>query len=486
MKINYTISILIMGVLVMSGCQKFLDVTPRATVSDEKLFQDESGFEQAMNGVYHAISSQTLYGDNLTLGYLSALAKNYTIANTSHRFFRTNTFNYENEGRIANIWNSTYSAIAALNNILSQIDKRKNIFSGDNYAIIKGEALALRAFLHFDLFRLYGQRYQSNPDAKAIPYRTAYTLKVKAAHTSRQVIDSALNDLSLAEALLAVDPIRTQQDIYRKYRMNYYAVLGLKARIYNLTGEAANAVKYANMVIDSNLFPFIEQSAISATSPGRKDRLFTPELVFALRVKDIGNWADGSTGTSTIYFRYSISGLLNYTLTTTEANYRDLFEGATNPTDYRYQHLFETDDLSTNGGSQKYPSKYWQTWTAASGESSRDRKDRTVPLIRLTEMYYILANQAPTIQNALAHLNTVRQNRGIINELTVVDIDDESLLLDEITKEYQKEFYAEGQTFFWYKQIGATSIKFHAGPVVPENYIFPIPLTELEYNPSYD
>ena len=43
--------------------------------------------------------------------------------------------------------------------------------------MMKGEALGLRAFLHFDLLRLYGPVYSVTPTGKAIPYRTSFDQK---------------------------------------------------------------------------------------------------------------------------------------------------------------------------------------------------------------------------------------------------------------------------------------------------------------------
>lgn len=484
MKNKYIIYILaVIGSSFLPACEDFLEVTPRATVSDDKLFQDQAGFEQALNGVYSAFAAEPLYGNYMTMGYLSALAKNYDIQSSTHNLYRTNAFDYENSSYVSAIWSNAYAAIATLNNILEKIEGRKPVFTDNNYKIIRGEALALRAYLHFDLLRLFGQNYQSDPFAEGIPYRTEYTLAVKGPNTNQKVVELALKDLDEAEELLSDDPI-TNENMNRRYRMNYYAILSLKARIYNYTGDNENATKFAQQVVDSQSFPFVEESAISTSIQSRKDRLFTPELIFALRVKDVANWAEGATS-GFGDFRFSYGGSLNNTLTLPDVSCRDLFESNINPEDYRYKYLFEVDDKSSGAGSEKYPSKYWQTWEKSGDETSKDRKDQTVPLIRISEMYYILANHAPTIDQALDFLNTVRTKRGIILNLSSENIHDKILLREEITKEYQKEFYAEGQTFFWYKQIGATTIKLYTGTVTPKNYVFPIPVTELEFNSEY-
>ncbi|WDF68399.1 RagB/SusD family nutrient uptake outer membrane protein [Sphingobacterium oryzagri] len=323
----------ILWLTTLSSCEKFLSETPRTSVSDEQLFTTSAGFEQALNGVYVRIGGRSLYGDNLSMGYLSALAKNYNVSSSSHYFFRTTTFNYENSSLINSIWNQAYRSIATLNNILSFIDERRHVFSSNRYAEIKGESLAMRAFLHFDLLRLFGANYQSQPQAISIPYRKTYTLQVKPAQPANEVIAEILADLTEAETLLADDPINSENLNNRRYRLNRYAILALKARIYQYIGDKAEASRYANMVIASNLFSFVENAAISTINPGRKDRLFTTELVFGLRVIDIQNWTDIG---DLPYFRYSYGGSDNAELTLNEANFRDLFEAAINPTDFRY------------------------------------------------------------------------------------------------------------------------------------------------------
>ncbi len=195
--------ILVPLLLMFVGCKKFLAVTPKTSVADEALFGNETGFQQALTGVYVSLASQNLYGDNLTMSYLSALAKNYNITSIeTSGLYLTNTFNYQNATQVSSIWSEAYTAIATLNNILSHIDSKKSVFSGDNYSLIKGEVLGLRAYLHFDLLRLYGKNYSTSADSKSIPYRTEFNLANKVPNTHKEVVAQALKDLDEAETLL--------------------------------------------------------------------------------------------------------------------------------------------------------------------------------------------------------------------------------------------------------------------------------------------
>ena len=61
-------------------------------------------------------------------------------------------------------------------------------------------------------------------------------------------------------------------------------------------------------------------------------------------------------------------------------------------------------------------------------------------------------------------------------------VDDEPIQ-NEMLKEYRKEFYAEGQSFFAYKRLNApkASILFVPGDAVL-SYLIPLPRTEANLN----
>ncbi len=54
------------------------------------------------------------------------------------------------------VWQKAYNVIANVNNALKFIDKRQGVLDPASYRMIKGELLAIRAMLHFDMMRLYG------------------------------------------------------------------------------------------------------------------------------------------------------------------------------------------------------------------------------------------------------------------------------------------------------------------------------------------
>lgn len=98
-----------------------------------------------------------------------------------------------------------------------------------------------------------------------------------------------------------------------------------------------------------------------------------------------------------------------------------------------------------------------------------------MPAIRISEMYYIAAETAQSSQEASNYLNKLRQARNISNDLIGLD---EEMLRQEIYKEYKKEFFGEGQLFFYYKRLNAEN----AGAwTMPFKYVLPMPEDEINF-----
>lgn len=458
---NKLILIVCLGVVMsVTGCKKFLDVTPKSSISETELFSSEEGFQQGLTGIYSQLASPTLYGDNLTLGFTSALAQNYNPANAFFIFKQTTALNF-NSGEVVSIgstiWRDAYAAIAGVDNILAQIDSKKEMFRMNNYNLIKGEALGLRAYLHFDLLRLYGENYETGAQKKAVPYRNTMDASPKPPSTVEEVTILVLADLAdAAEILKNTDPI-VNGDKSRKNYMNYMAIKGLEARVYLYKGDKGKAAAAAGEVVNSDEYTFVTNAQISA-SGGNRDRLFSNELVFTLEVKNLSDWTETGLG----YFK--AAGDNRNDLTRTGAQFNSLYEtGSGGSTDYRYVYLLEND------GNLQFPSKYWGM--------------KRVPLIRLSEMFYILAETASTPEEGVGFLNMVRKNRGLAELPEDVNADK---LTSEIKKEYQKEFLAEGQLFYYYKRTRTQKMLFNNSTLTDARYILPIPDSELEFNPNYN
>lgn len=465
-----TVSLLLFILLFASSCEKWLDVQPRTKVKSDVLLQSEQGYKDALIGCYSIMKSQSLYGRELTFGFVDAASIQYdTFRNTTYagvaQFKYTTDVNVRNQ--IDNIWRGMYNTIANVNNILDNIDNDKALFTGNNYAIIKGEALAIRAFIHFDLLRLFGS---TDLTKMAIPYVNTLSTQPTPRSTGNQVIELILNDLQNAAANLEVDPIKkglkTSTDEFlnnRHQRINYYAVKGATARAYLWKGDKVNALANAMEVINigNQLFPWIETANIAATADKDRDYTFSTENLFALNVFDL----------KTIANTWFISAIQANQLLRSAFNYDAMFEKTTiGASDYRL--LFTSKQVNSDYYIYKYnqPDGYKNAYAAM------------IPLIRRSEMNYIAAECNLGIDNpkAIGYLNEVRLKRGITVPLASTLTDTE--LRVEILKEYRKEFQGEGQIFGYCKRTKAATFPTNSTVLTDAQLVLPLPNTEVEFN----
>lgn len=466
--------ILILAAVLSTGCKKYLDVYPKSSISQTQLFESEIGFQQAITGVYTQMASAGLYGDRLTMGFMSALAQDYSLTWNGAPLQPTRALLYtstEVVGHLNTIWQTGYNAIAAVNNILGYAETNRGVLRDSVYQMVRGEALAIRGLIHFDLLRIYAPEYSGGASKKAIPFETQMNQFANIPSTAAQVMNNVLKDLQDAAALLKnTDPALQGVNLAaRRTRMNYYAVKALEARARLYMGDKEGAFAAASEVVNSNWFPFVNLSAAGAAAATR-DRLYVSELILGLRARDIATRVNG-------YFKFGVNAQAR--LTRPYSQLSQLYASPTG-TDIRLKYLFEEDQGVV------FPSKYWQTWVSGvSGESQTTtrRLDQFVPVLRISEMYLILAETAPTPAEGLVFLNKVRAARAIDPIISPAITQED--LEKSIDLEFRKDTYAEGQTFFFYKRKKRTSLPFNV-TIPAEKYVLPIPDAELEYNPNYN
>lgn len=470
MKLN-RIFILIIPVALLASCKKFLDVKPKTQIDADVAFEDEQGFMDALTGVYLELNTNSLYGQEMSFGLTEVLAKQHTrFTSTFHEYYDASFYRYTNatvRSKIDGIWKGMYNALADDNALISHLETaNRQMFRDVHYDIIKGEAYGLRAFMHFDLLRLFAPAPASagGNTAKAIPYMDQLTIDALPRLTVAEVIGRILEDCATAsEALASTDPIvsgsttPTTTTGYlrdRYYKFNYYAVKALEARVQLYAGNREKALEAAREVINDAAFPFTSTSAVNAG-----DRVLTSELVFSLFKSDIATLV-------TNYFTPSSSALLTKN---SDQEFQNVYETTG---DIRYTLLTLQDN--TLGGI-RYSVKLDQPTSVSVAYL------RKMPVMRIPEIYYIAAEclASTDMAQAVSYLNEVRRARNVLTDLP--ETLTEAQLQEEIFKEYRKEFYNEGQLFFYYKRLNLPEIAY--APVTADNtvYVLPLPDNEVEY-----
>ena len=281
-KIIYTM--IIACTTLFASCDSWLEVKPYDQIAEGELQKSEEGYQKMLNGIYIDLNSDALYGQTLSVEMIEVMGGAYTIGTDNSvwgNYKDLSSYQYNTEywrNRLDQTWNKAYALILNCNKILETIDGNKNLFTDGSYYIIKGEALALRAMLHFDMLRLFGPVYSKDSDKKAIPYYTKQTNSPEPILTAQEVMEKITTDYEDALNYLANDPVKTEGTMmssteygssnflrYRALRLNYYAVEALMARAYLYMGNKTEAFKYATDVIktaDQNIFPFVDKNLV--------------------------------------------------------------------------------------------------------------------------------------------------------------------------------------------------------------------------------
>ena len=457
---------ILIGVLALTSCEDWLDVAPNTDVPAKELFTTENGFMSSLAGLYIVMTEEDTYGKNLTFGLMDQLVQMYdklpdgTSDRNSIYVYDRETNTYNTKGVLANVWQQQYHTIANANNLLKWLDLNGEtvIVNEGTRNMIRGEALALRAFLHFDLLRGWGPMNYAGDEKgrtmKCMPYRTVADHSKQPLLPAEKVLRHIINDLLEARQCMAYEKDLDLSDVRnsRKYRFNYHAVNATLARVYNYAGVKDSAVMYANQVI--------EECGLTLQTSNYNDPILSKELICGLSMHELeDNLSD--------YFAVGDKLNTKYFLKISTLN--ALFESVGS----------ESEDIRAQGTAM-YRSNELQN---AMSLKYVNNDQEIIPLIRLPEMYYIVCETTEDSKVAAAHINAVRNKRGI-SKAKDVKCDTEENRINELGKEYRKEFYGEGQYYWFLKAhgiIGTLTYCPDKVTLVEENFVFPLPDAEVQY-----
>jgi len=465
--------LLLMLTATFTSCKKWLDVKPEDKFVESQLYSNPQGFADAMNGFYINNSSNAMYGATLTCTTLDVLAQLYLVKSENSGYYSMSTYSYGQDGpkaTIDGIWTNMYANIANANRFLSSLDKYPNVLDAKTGDLYRGEVLGLRAMYYFDIMRMFTKAYPTDALSKVLPYYQTASYEISDFMPTSYVMDKILEDLKNAETLLQKsDPAISQPMVSqltttnsgrtsRNYRMNYYAVKALQARVNLWKGDKAAALAAAKVLIaQQDKFPWITQADLNGIPC---NKIFATEMIFGVEKTDLNNLFS-SNFAAQLFDTQILAPIATGAFTDIT-----VFEGY--PADYRNQYIWRV-----NG--RPFPTffKYFNEGGLSYNSNN------TIPLIKMSEMHLIAAECEPDEAAGLEHLNLLRVKRNISALPAGTNGPN---LADAIMKEYRKEFYGEGQLFFYYKRTmqnsiisGGTNLSMGMSAA---NYTFPIPLSE--------
>lgn len=233
------IYIVVSGLLLSSGCKKFLEHQP----------DDRSELNSPVK-VAELLATAYPHGNYITMAEsMSDNAGDKGI--TERKLPNSLAWNYidqidaDSEDTPPYYWNSCYKAIAAANYALEAIEKAGNT---KEYAASKGEALVARAYAHFMLVTFFSKAYDpatagSDP---GIPYVTLPQKIVEGSYSRGTVADVYTNiEKDLVEGLPLIN-----NNSYRvpKYHFTTQAAHAFATRFYLFKKDYQKVVDHANEI----------------------------------------------------------------------------------------------------------------------------------------------------------------------------------------------------------------------------------------------
>lgn len=473
-------------IILFSGCNKWLDVKPADQITDDKLFEDGNGYRNALNGIYQQASAPELYGRELTWGLTSVLSQDYNpvTAALPVAYLRIGEYKYTETTVtpiVTNVWSKAFNCIANCNKLITEITSEDpGVFAqGETEKnLILGEALAMRALLHFDLLRLFAPSPSVDRVGNYLPYQVEYPSRYVAPTSTDVIIKNVIADLESAQVLVAQnDTVLNKSALstglitlleggsssalkgglffnFRMNRLNFVAIHGLLARVYLYNGDRVNAKKEAEFVY-KNYGPSGRQkwwgftTATNATGAGKYPKMAN-DLLLAFYDPDLVNKI---TTYRTLSRSFAINPEFASWFPASERDYRRNYINSLNASD---------------------------KWVGSTGTAQYvQAQNKILPVLRLSEIYYIYSEclfDEGNITEATRVLNEVRYARDKTNTFSGTTPE---AFYQELFNEYRREYLVEGQTVFAHKRLSRPMIIGTRRIEMDSKFVLPVPVGEL-------
>ncbi|QGY47368.1 RagB/SusD family nutrient uptake outer membrane protein [Maribellus comscasis] len=360
----------------------------------------------------------------------------------SGRFITQASFNYN--ANTGYFWDEAYEAIAGLNIIINGVDLNELEGDLDYGSHLQGQAYALRALVHFDLLKQYGQQHVGG--TLGVPYVTEFKGEdlLPARKTVEETKQLILGDLETAFNMMSDDYYDSSKEFPSKY-----VAKAIESNVATYFGMWDRAISASEEVINSGAYNIIP--AADFLTQWENDG--SSNSIFELAFNETDN--QGINGLAYIY-RGSSYGDVQVI-----DGVEDIYEVG----DVRAGILGYEDDMLRNMG--KYPDNQGYD---------------NVPVIRYEE---IILNYAEALLetggDALTQINKITSNRGATAYETVTK--------DDVINERRKEFLFEGKRYDDLLRTGSDiekiSIQQNFAATIPygdHRLAWPVPKAEIDAN----
>lgn len=488
------IYILILGFFVFTSqsCENdFLDTVPTDEVAASEAVKTTTNAYAVLNGVHRSLYQRwnDIQG-NAGIGghyiHLDCMGEDQVVHREQwfNRVYKWTAGRSDTDFYSEFPWRTYYRIIANANVLINGVDNAQG--SNEDKKAIKGQALVYRAWAHYQLVQVYGERYKigGGNSQLGVPYKKSELEEKLPRNTVEEVYTEINNDLDDAIALL--NGLNYGGD--KKSNLGEGVARGIKARVLLTQGRWAEAANMASLARQGyTLMDFDTYKngfQINAAS--------NPEFMWASIIAEDQNDRFGSFG-GYMSRNFSSSAIRGNPRSINSLLYDQISNTDVRKTlwDPTGQHNDLPSGYSISSSHARYPYTS-QKFLAVSASDSRV----DVPHMRAAEMYLIEAealardNQDGLAAQTLYDLIITRDPNYTLSSNTG------QALIDEIMIHRRVELWGEGFRFLDLKRLnlpldrtGANHSAALAGNVlqVPAGDIrweWLIPREEIDANPN--
>lgn len=486
--IKFIISgIVVLSTMTITGCSDdYLDTTPTQSVSENTIVESLDNIYLALNGIHREMVSQEsgyqcLGGEPGFMMCRDAEADDMTWqTNTwmqspylgwSCNMNATNNYN-------AKYWQIYYQWILNANKLLEALEEAENT-DPELYNQIKGEALCIRGWSHFNLVQLYAKRYVAGSanTQDGIPYRTTSVPSEMARNSVEDVYSKINADLDEACTLLEG----------KDTGVNHYSDMvawGLKARVALAMQDYANAATYAAKSIS------LAESKGVALMTG--DQLYHGFANITTETKE-AMYAAITPNDQTVYF-YSFYAYMSWNFNATairqgvKAINADTYD-TMSESDLRrawWDPTGEMDVPATTFAKIKYQNRKFTARSSADAVGD-------VAFMRLAELYLTQAEALARSGNFTEAQNVFTKFQVTRDPSYISKGNTGEALIEEIMNSRRIELWAEGFRFYDLKRLhlpikrgsnfNIAFCTFLEKSADADGWVWEIPKAETDYNP---
>jgi starch-binding outer membrane protein, SusD/RagB family len=481
-----SITFLLIGLLLFTGCQDFLDIRPEATVPSTGMDHSKSeniylpisaAYASLRDGNVHAfayIGAFEITSDNADKG--SSPADNPEMLQID-QFTYTPT-----NGLIKGLWEGYFNVVSAANNAIQEMPLFEAAMMNEtNKAYARqcaGEAKTIRAYAYFNLTRMFGKVPLIDSSMTAE--------QLAAQHQASTSVLYEFIEKDLQEAI-AVLPASYSKDWAG--RITKYTAIALKAKVHMYQNEWDSVAVLTDRIMASGQFGLLDNFREVFSVDGENSK----ESLFEIQSSTLGR----SSGDVT-YLEYAFvqgprsnspTNLQGWGFCTPSTN---LIQFLTDRNDsiraaatllYRGTKTPEGDSIKSKCDNPVYNGKVYTPSALNIWNFNGYGFEHNVRILRYADVLLMYAEAwangatgyTTSGHTGLSALNEVRKRAGLTNLGT--------LTMDAVWDERRAELAMEEDRFFDLVRSGrATSVLSTLGYDGTKNNVFPIPATQMQLN----